>query len=320
MKKGVSTIVSSIASLAMFVGAAFAQDYPTRPITLIVPFTAGGPTDVAMRAISEGAAKHLGQPIIIDNKAGGSGTVGPATMAASAKPDGYTLSQIPATVFTLPLMQDTTWSADDFSYIVQVSGYVFAVYGGTGTPFKTWKDVIAYAKQNPGGVTYGSAGSIGAPRFGMEQIAERDGIKFTHVPFKGSAEVAAAVAGGHVMLGASSLEAKPLAEAGKVRYLNVWTEKRVAALPEIPTLHELGYPFTFDGSFGIAGPKGMDPKVVAKIHDAFKKALEEPAVIEALARYDMVPSYRNTADYKTSIVEWTKTQEAMLKRMGLLKK
>lgn len=320
MKKGISTIVSSIASMAMFIGAAFAQDYPTRPITLIVPFTAGGPTDVAMRAISEAAGKHLGQPIIIDNKAGGSGTVGPATMAAGAKPDGYTLSQIPATVFTLPLMQDTTWSADDFSYIVQVSGYVFAVYAGTGTPFKTWKDVIAYAKQNPGGVTYGSAGSIGAPRFGMEQIAERDGIKFTHVPFKGSAEVAAAVAGGHVMLGSSSLEAKPLAEAGKVRYLNVWTEKRVAELPEVPTLHELGYPFTFDGSFGIAGPKGMDPKVVAKIHDAFKKALEEPAVIDALARYDMVPSYRNTADYKTSIVEWTKTQEAMLKRMGLLKK
>lgn len=320
MKKGISAIVSSIASMAMFIGAAFAQDYPTRPITLIVPFTAGGPTDVAMRAISEAAAKHLGQPIIIDNKAGGSGTVGPATMAAGAKPDGYTLSQIPATVFTLPLMQETTWTADDFSYIVQVSGYVFAIYGGTGTPFKTWKDVIAYAKQNPGGVTYGSAGSIGAPRFGMEQIAERDGIKFTHVPFKGSAEVAAAVAGGHVMLGSSSLEAKPLAEAGKVRYLNVWTEKRVAALPEVPTLHELGYPFTFDGSFGIAGPKGMDPKVVAKIHDAFKKALEEPAVIEALARYDMVPSYRNTADYKTSIVEWTKTQEAMLKRMGLLKK
>ena len=195
MKKGITAIVSSIACLAMVMGTAFAQDYPTRPITLIVPFTAGGPTDVAIRAISEGAAKHLGQPIIIDNKAGGSGTVGPATMAASAKPDGYTLSQIPATVFTLPLMQETTWSANDFSYIVQVSGYVFAIYGGTGTPFKTWKDVIAYAKQNPGGVTYGSAGSIGAPRFGMEQIAEREGIKFTHVPFKGSAEVAAAVAG-----------------------------------------------------------------------------------------------------------------------------
>lgn len=310
----------SILSLVVLIGVASAQEYPVRPITLIVPFTAGGPTDVAMRAISEAAAKHLGQPIIVDNKAGGSGTVGPATMAASAKPDGYTLSQIPATVFTLPMMQETTWSVDDFSYIVQVSGYVFAIYGGTGTPFKTWKELIAYAKQNPGGVTYGSAGSIGAPRFGMELIAERDGIKFTHVPFKGSAEVAAAVAGGHVMLGASSLEAKPLAEAGKVRYLNVWTEKRIAALPEIPTLHELGYPFTFDGSFGIAGPKGMDPKIVAKIHDAFKKALEEPAVIDALARYDMVPSYKSTADYKASIAEWTTMQTALLKRLGLLKK
>lgn len=316
----ISTIVSSLACFAMLIGSALSQDYPVRPITLIVPFTAGGPTDVAMRAISEAAAKHLGQPIIIDNKAGGSGTVGPATMAASAKPDGYTLSQMPGTVFTLPLMQDTTWSVDDFTYIVQASGYVFAVYAGASTPFKSWNDVIEYAKKNPGGVTYGSAGSIGAPRFGMELIAERANVKFTHVPFKGSAEVAAAVAGGHVMLGSSSLEARPLAEAGKVRYLNVWTDKRITAMPEIPTLHELGYPFTFDGSFGIAGPKGMDPKVVAKLHDAFKKALEDPTVIETLARYDMVPNYKNTVDYKASVIEWTGMQATQLKRMGLLKK
>lgn len=263
-----------------------------------MPFTAGGPTDVPLRALAESASKYLGQPVIVENKAGGSGTVGPAAMAASAKPDGYTLSQIPGTVFTLPLMQDTTWKANDFSYIIQVTGYTFAVYGGVNTPFKTWKEMVAYAKQNPGGVTYGSPGSIGSPRFGMEMIAEREGIKFTHIPFKGSSEVAAAVAGGHVMLGASSLEAKPLAEAGKVRYLTVWTEKRVAAMPDVPTLRDLGYPFTFDSAFGIAGPKGMDPKVMAKIHDAFKKALEDPAVVATLARYDMVPNYKNTADYK----------------------
>jgi tripartite-type tricarboxylate transporter receptor subunit TctC len=88
-----------------------------------VPFTAGGPTDVPLRALAESASKYLGQPVIVENKAGGSGTVGPAAMAASAKPDGYTLSQIPGTVFTLPLMQDTTWKADDFSYIIQVTGY-----------------------------------------------------------------------------------------------------------------------------------------------------------------------------------------------------
>lgn len=313
-------LVASLIILMLSIGFASAQEYPVRPITLIVPFTAGGPTDVAMRAIAEVASKHLGQPIIVDNKAGGSGTVGPATMAASAKPDGYMLSQIPGSVFLLPLMQDTTWSIEDFSYIVQVSGYAFAVYAGADTPFKTWADVIEYAKKNPGRVTYGSVGTVGAPRFGIEMIAERTGVKFTHVPFKGSSEVMAAVAGGHVMFGSSGLEAKPLAEAGKVRYLNVWTEKRVPGLPNVPTLHELGYSFPFDGSFGIAGPKGMDPKVMAKIHDAFKRALEDPTVIEALARYDMVPSYKNTADYKASIGELMKLQTAQLTRMGLLKK
>src|SRR4051794_31503144 len=107
-KGSLKTVLASIA-LMVFAGVAFAQDYPTKPITLIVPWPAGGPTDVTMRAMADAASKNLGQPIVIENKAGGSGTVGPATMAATAKPDGYTLVQMPITVYRLPLMQATTW-------------------------------------------------------------------------------------------------------------------------------------------------------------------------------------------------------------------
>ncbi|MDQ8728385.1 tripartite tricarboxylate transporter substrate binding protein [Bradyrhizobium sp. LHD-71] len=311
-----------LASLGLMVlaGAASAQDYPSKPINLIVPWPAGGPTDITMRAMAEAAAKHLGQPIVIENKAGGGGTVGPATMAASAKPDGYTLAQMPITVYRLPLMQKTTWKADDFTYIIHLTGYVFAVFAGADTPFKTWEDVIAYAKANPGKITYGSTGSGTSLHLGMEMLAEKSGVKFTHVPFKGAAEVNAAVAGGHVMLGASGTSIKPLVDAGKARFLNVWTAKRVSFLPEIPTLQDLGYPYVIDSPWGLAGPKGMDPKVVAKIHDAFRKALQEQPVIDTLARFDMVPNYKNTADYNAAVAEQIKLEEALLKRIGLERK
>jgi tripartite-type tricarboxylate transporter receptor subunit TctC len=273
-----------------------------------------------MRAIADVAAKHLGQPIVIENKAGGSGTVGPATMAAAAKPDGYTLAQMPITVYRLPLMQKTTWKADDFTYIIHLTGYVFAMFAGADTPFKKWEDVIDYAKKNPGKVTYGSTGTGSSLHLGTEMIAEKAGIKLVHVPFKGAAEVNAAVAGGHVMLGSSGTSIRPLVDAGKARFLNVWTAKRVTFLPEIPTLQDLGYPYVIDSPWGLAGPKGMDPKVVAKIHDAFKKALEDKSVIESLARFDMVPNYKSTADYNTAVKEQIKLEEALLKRIGLERK
>jgi tripartite-type tricarboxylate transporter receptor subunit TctC len=317
--RGLIAILASFSMMGL-AGVASAQEFPQRPINLIVPWPAGGPTDITMRSMAEAASKHLGQPVVIENKAGGGGTVGPATMAAAAKPDGYTLAQMPITVYRLPLMQKTTWKADDFTYIIHLTGYVFAVFAGADTPFKTWEDVIAHAKANPGKITYGSTGSGTSLHLGMEMLAEKSGVKFTHVPFKGAAEVNAAVAGGHVMLGASGTSIKPLVDAGKARFLNVWTAKRVSFLPDIPTLRDLGYPYVIDSPWGIAGPKGMDPKVVAKIHDAFKKALEEQPVIESLARFDMVPNYKGTADYNAAVQEQIKLEEALLKRIGMERK
>lgn len=313
---------AAIAALGVMLlaGTAAAQDYPNRPITLIVPWPAGGPTDVTMRAIAEVASKHIGQPITIDNKAGGAGTVGPATMAASAKPDGYTLAQMPITVYRLPLMQKTTWKADDFTYIIHLTGYVFAAFANADTPFKTWQDVIDFAKANPGKLTYGSTGTGSSLHLGMEMLAEKSGVKFTHVPFKGAAEVNAAIAGGHVMVGASGTSVKPIVDAGRARFLNVWTAKRVTFLPEIPTLQDLGYPYVIDSPWGLAGPKGMDPKVIAKIHEAFRKALEDPNVVQTLARYDMVPNYKNTADYNVAVQEQIKLEADLLKRIGLERK
>ena len=309
----------ALAALALG-GSALAQDYPAKPVTLIVPWPAGGSTDIAMRAIAEAASKHLGQPIVVDNKAGGSGTVGPATMAATGKPDGYTIAQIPITVFRLPLMQKTTWDPlKDFTYIVHLTGYTFGITSNAESQFKTWNDVVEYAKANPGKVTYATPGAGTSLHIGMEQIAAKAGIKLTHVTFKGGAETNAAVLGGHTTLQADSSGWKPLVEAGKLRLLAIWTANRSKNWPDTPTLKELGYGFVFDSPFGIAGPKGMDPKVVAKLHDALKKAIDDPAVQEQLAKYDMVVNYKNTEEYRKFVAESVETEKKVLSDLGLAK-
>jgi tripartite-type tricarboxylate transporter receptor subunit TctC len=247
--------------LAVAPATAWAQAYPAKPVTMVVPWPAGGSTDIVMRAISEAAAKHLGQPIVIDNKPGASGTLGPAVVAATAKPDGYTLAQIPITVMRLPLMQKVTWDArKDFTYVVHLTGYTFGITAKADGPFKTWQDVVAFAKENPGKVTYATPGTGTSLHIGMEQIAARAGIQMTHVPFKGGAETNAAVLGGHTSLQADSTGWKPLVEGGQLRLLAIWTGERSKVWPDTPTLKELGYPFVFDSPFGIAGPRAWIPR------------------------------------------------------------
>jgi tripartite-type tricarboxylate transporter receptor subunit TctC len=298
-----------------------AQAYPTKPITLVVPWPAGGSTDIAMRTIAEAASKHLGQPIIIDNKPGASGTLGPAIMAANAKPDGYTIAQMPITVMRLPLMQKTTWDAvNDFTYIAHLTGYTFGITTKADGEFKTWQEVVAFAKANPGKVTYATPGAGTSLHIGMEQIAAAAGIQMTHVPFKGGAETNAAVLGGHTTLQADSTGWKPLVDGGQLRLLAIWTSVRSKNWPDTPTLKELGYPFVFDSPFGVAGPKGMDAAIVAKLHDAFKMAVEDQGVIATMAKYDMVPRYMDTATYRRFVDEIISSEKAALEKIGLAKK
>jgi tripartite-type tricarboxylate transporter receptor subunit TctC len=183
-------------ALVALATAAAAADFPSKPVTLICPWPPGGSTDVMMRAIAEATGKHLGQPVVIDNKPGGSGTVGPATLAAAGRPDGYTITQIPITVFRLPHMIKATWDPmKDFTYIIHLTGYTFGVVVKADSPWKTWGEFIAHAKANPGKVTYATPGAGTTLHITMEQIAAKEGIKWTHVPMKGGAETTPAVLG-----------------------------------------------------------------------------------------------------------------------------
>lgn len=308
-------------SVTMTLTAAAQGAFPSKPITVIVPWNAGGSTDIYFRALGEVASKELGQPIVIENKTGGTGTLGPVTMALTAKPDGYTLAQIPVTVMRLPLMQKHNWDAQrDFSYVIHLTGYTFGVTTKADSKFKTWKDVVDFAKANPGKLTYATTGPGGSLHLGVEQISSRDGIKMTMVPFKGGTETNAAVLGGHVDLQADSTVWGPLVDAGQLRLLNVWTEQRNKRWPNVPTLKELGYPFVFDSPFGIAGPKGMDPAVVQKLHDAFKVALRDPKVKDVMEKYDFTERYMPPAEYTKYVAEIVASEKAALEKLGLARK
>ena len=301
--------------------AAAQATFPVKPITLIVPWNAGGSTDIYFRAMAEVAGKLLGQPVIVDNKTGGTGTVGPVTMAKTQKPDGYVLAQIPVTIMRLPLMQKVSWDAlADFTYVIHLTGYTFGVTTKADSKFKSWKDVVEYGKANPGKITYATTGPGGSLHIGMEQIANRDGFTMTMVPFKGGTETNAAVLGGHVDLQADSTVWRPLVDSGDLRLLNVWTAERNQAWPTVPTLKELGYPFVFDSPFGIAGPKGMDPAVVKKLHDAFLVALRDPKVKDLMVKYDFTERYLDAAAYTKYVAEIIASEQAALEKMGMLKK
>lgn len=309
--------------------AAAQAGFPSKPITLLVAFPAGGAGDTVMRAMAEVASKKLGQPIVVENKTGASGTLAPATMAASAKPDGYTISQTSLPLVRLSLMQKVAYDPiKDFTYIANLTAYTFGIVVKAESRFKTWADVVKFAKENPGKVTYASPGVGTSLHVGMEELTTREGIKVTHVPMKGAGESSAAVLGDHVMLQVDATNWKPLVTAGKLRPLMVWSAKRLKSLPEIPTLSELvpaikeggGIPAMFESPFGIAGPKGMDAAVVKKLQDAFEAATKDATVIAALDKFDMSPSFLDAAGYAKLMSDALVGETKTLERVGMLKK
>mgnify|MGYP003619842572 FL=1 len=298
---------------------ASAQAFPNKPIKLVIAFPAGGPTDITMRALAEGASKVLGQPVIVDNKPGAGGSL-PAQALQSAPADGYTLAQIPQSIFRLPYTTKMTWDpVKDISYVINVTGYAFGVVVPTASPLKSWGDFVAYAKANPGKLSYGSTGNLTSPHLTMEHVAQKADIKLLHVPYKGSADLMQALLGGHLMAASDSTGFAPQVEAGKLRVLNTWGDKRLAKFPDAPTLKELGYDIVQNSPFGIGAPKNTPEAVVKRLHDAFKTAMEQPAYVDALHRYDMVPIYMSSAQYRQFAQDTFAREKTLIEQLGLSK-
>ena len=307
------------ATLAAASLGAQAQTFPSKPIRLVIAFPAGGPTDITMRQLADNAGKILGQPIVVENKPGAGGTL-PAQQLQTSPADGYTVAQIPLGVFRLPYTTKINWDpVKDINYVINVTGYAFGIVVPADSPIKNWNDFVSYAKANPGKLSYGSTGTLTSPHLTTELIAQKVGIQLNHIPYKGSAELAAAISGGHIMAMADSTGFAPLVQAGKVRVLNTWGEKRLDKFPDAPTLKELGLDIVQNSPFGIGAPRDTPPEVSKKLHDAFKKAMEDPSYVAALARYDMLPNYMDQQQYARFAQQTFMTEKALVEKLGLVK-
>ncbi len=303
--------------LALMAGAVSAQQFPTKPITLICPWPAGGSSDLVMRAIAESVGRDLGQQMVIENRPGASGTMG-AGVLVNARPDGYTLTQLPISVFRVPLMQKTPFDPlKDITYIINVTGYTFGLIVRADAPWKDLAEFVAYAKANPDKVTYGTPGAGTTPHLAVEQFAIKAGIKLSHIPFKGFAENIQSLLGGHTMSLSDSTGWAPHVDAGKARLLATYGSKRTKRWPQVPTLLDAGYETVSDSPFGFGGPKGMDPKVVKILHDAFKKAMDDPKVLAMLEKYDQPLIYMNGEDYLKFAKKAMEDEKPLIERLGM---
>jgi tripartite-type tricarboxylate transporter receptor subunit TctC len=300
---------------------AAAQEFPSRPITLICPWPPGGSTDTHLRRLAEIATRTLGQTVVIENKPGAGGTVGPGQVAQNAKPDGYTLTQMHMGTLRIPQMQKLAWDPlRDFTYIIGISGYTFGVVVRSDSPLTTFQDLLDYAKANPGKMSYGSTGTGTSPHLLMEEVTMKTGAQFLHVPFKGNADSTQALLGGHIMAQSDSSGWGRLVDAGQFRLLVTFGTQRTKRWPGVPTAKDLGLDMVYNSPYGIAGPKGLDPAVVKTLHDGFKKALEDPEHQKVLDQLDQELWYRSSEDYAQYARETFQKERALIERLGLLAK
>ena len=320
-RRALLALLAAAAAGAPSLASAQAAVFPTRPITLIVPWPAGGSTDRHLRTLAELAGKHLGQTIIVENKPGAGGTLGPSTMATTAKPDGYTIAQYPMGMLRVPHMQKVAWDPiRDFTFIIGVSGYTFGFTVRADSPYKTFNEYIEAARKAPGKIDYGSTGVGTSPHLLLEELAGNAKVQLVHVPFKGNADLQQALLGGHVMAQSDATGWDKFVDGGQMRLLVTFGEKRTKRWPNVPTAQELGYNVVSTSPYGLVGPKGMDPAVVKTLHDAFKKAMEEPRHVELLEQLNQDAWYRSGADYEKWARETLVRDKALIERLGLAAK
>ena len=316
-------LIASAALAPLFPAQALAQTgevaWPERNVTLYCPYAAGGPTDIALRALADALSRILPRRVVIENRPGAGGALASQHMAQSAKPDGHTLAQVPISVFRLPHMTRTSFDPlNDLTWILNVAGYEFGTSVRADSPWKTWQELIAFARANPGKLSYGSPGIGTSLHLTMDDIAAREKIHWTQVPFKGTAEAVTALRGGHVEVIAGTPPWE-LADAGTVRVLVTWGPARNRRSPNVPTLREL-YGIVSNSPWGIGGPRGIDPRVVRAIHDAFRKAMADPAFLQTLERVGMDPYYMVGDEYLNWRREAAAFEKAAVARLGLAQK
>ncbi len=296
----------------------FAQEkYPAKPINFLIGFPAGGTTDVCARPLVAAASKTLGQPIVIVNKPGGASAVAVATLK-NEKPDGYTIGILGSGAVLSQHMRKVPYdSAKDFTPIMQYAVYLYGLVVQADSPWKTFKEFIEYAKNNPGKIRYSTAGPGSPQHLVMERLALKEKIKWTHIPFPGGGPAVTALLGGHVEACSQTTEWKRHVESGRLRLLAVYGEKRMIDFPNTPTLLDLGYDISAASLISIAGPKGVSPQIVEVLHPAFKKAMDDPDFIKVSRQLDQPAVYRSPEDLGKHLVKMNAELDELIRGLGI---
>ncbi len=311
-------LIAIILALALTAAApAPAQNYPVKAIRIVVPFPAGGTSDILSRAVGQKLTEEWKQQIIIDNRPGAGANIG-AEIAAKSPPDGYTLFAI-STIHCINPSLYSKLNYDpirDFAPLTLIAetSQVLAVH--PSLPVKTVKQFIAYAKMRPGQLNYSSAGNGSQPHLTAEMFKTQTGIEYVHVPYKGAPPAMVDLLAGQVALTfATAPSAVPHVKSGKIRALGVSTVKRISALPDVPTIAEAGVPgFEASGSNGLVVPAGTPPAIVERLSATIVRIVNEPAMRKYLSEQDAEPRTMAPAEYgdylKSEVAKWAKVVKA----------
>ncbi|MDF3608208.1 tripartite tricarboxylate transporter substrate binding protein [Paracoccus sp. DMF-8] len=318
MNKLTSTVAAVAATIA-FAASAQAADYPAQPIEIIVPYAAGGGTDLSMRVLAEALQKQLaGATVVVRNVPGGGGSIGTG-QSLSARPDGYTLgtgAQGPITL--LPHYGATTYAIDDTDFLQLIARNLWVVLACKDAPFQTFDAFLDHAGANPGTVLIGNSGAGGANHLSIEAFGRASDTSYEHVPFGGASEALTACAGGHIdAVTATPAEARPHIESGAVTPLFVMEAERIADLPDVPTATEKGIDFTWSSWKGVIAPKGLPEDVRSTLVAALSAAVQDPDFVARMQDMGETVDTRDGAAYEEMARKDSQMAEEIIRDLGM---
>lgn len=298
-----------------------APKFPTKPISLIVPYAAGGGTDAVARGIAKSVEPLLKQPVNVVNKVGANGATG-MTDGFNAAPDGYTVTMITVELVMNPAMGAVKWNPNDFKALLLLNSDVSAVTVRADSPYKTFEEFIAAAKANPGKIKVGANAPGAIWHLAALNLQEKAGVKFNLMPYPGGAAPAITdLLGGHIdAVTVSAAEVSQHVKAGKLKFLAIMGKDRVKAFSDIPTAKEKGVDVNIMTWRGLGVPNKTPDAVAKTLHDAFKKATEDPKYIEFMDKGNFGISYMSSADYQKFIAEQAILFKDLLTKAGMVKK
>ena len=317
MKRLTFAVAATLLAAGM-AAPADAQQYPERPVKMIVPWAAGGDTDNIFRPLAQHLQKHLGQTVVVANVTGASGTVGARESKASPA-DGYTVYAMHDYIHLVHYSGLTDVKYTDFEPICLVSATPSVLTASPKTPWKTWQELYDDAKKRPGLITVGATLSSTSHIF-PASVEKAAGIKFKYVSYEGLAPRMNAILGGHIDLTDANLTQKSKVEAGQLRFLAIATEKRDPDIPEVPTLKELGFNIVYEVARGIVVPKGTPAAVRAKLVDACRKATSEPEFAKSMKLQGTRVAFLDDKEYAAFLDKIDGENKAIMADLGLMKK